>query len=192
MVADQPPAPGGVRLRLAEEAEEVAACIAEGGRDVTEHGQVELAKHVLVGHHLDHSSVGRNRHRLSNQPVRQCLLAAVELSQRETVPAGLGQEVPVCPARVRVRQQHPSALIGGQSIEQTHCAESDCGCVERAARSRPVRVGQFTAWLRMLRRRHERTSRFLLVARVCAGDWSAWRRHDTNKGMSVCSPAANT
>src|SRR5439155_14794539 len=60
VVANQPPAPGGVGLWLAEEAEEVAACIAEGGCDVTKHRQVELAEHVLVGHHLDHLSVGGN------------------------------------------------------------------------------------------------------------------------------------
>ena len=33
MVADQPPAPGRVRLRLSEEREEVAPRVAERGRD---------------------------------------------------------------------------------------------------------------------------------------------------------------
>lgn len=144
VVPDQPPAPGGVRLRLAEEREVVAARVAEGGRDVTEHGQVELTEYVLVGHHLDHPGVGGDRHGLGDQPVRQRFLAAVELSEREAVPAGLGQEVPVCPARVVVRQQYPGPLIGTQAVEEPHRRERDRGRVERAARPWPVRLREST------------------------------------------------
>ncbi len=145
VVADQPPAPGGVGLWLAEEGQEVAAGVAEGGGDVTEHGQVELAEHVLVGHHLHHSGVGRDRHRLGDQPVGQHLLVAVELSEREAVPAGLGQEVPVRPAGIRVGQQHPRPLIAGQAVEQPHRGEGQHRRVERPALPRLVRLRELTA-----------------------------------------------
>ena len=72
--------------------------------------------------------------------MRQDLLMAVELSERETVPAGLGQEIPVRPGGVLMGQEHPSPLIGGQRIEQAHGREGDRGRVERAARSRSVRL----------------------------------------------------
>jgi hypothetical protein len=124
VMADEPPAPQRVGLRLAEERQEVAAGVAEVARDVAHPRLVDLAQQVLEVHGGEDPRVALDGHPLADQAVHEDPLLVRQVAQRHAAPPRLGQGIPVrALVLVGERDDDPPSIAVVERVVERHRGE---------------------------------------------------------------------